>query len=82
MQLQHVPEGGIVCDEDGNGDSMYIVVAGACTVRAQPPPAKPQPARSHYCGSVIHSTTTARPQPQLIEVKSEDKVCVLLSRQN
>jgi hypothetical protein len=76
MQLQHVPQDGIICEEDGMGDCMYIVVAGACTVRAQPPPAKPQPAQSQYCGSVVHSTM-AQPHAHSVGMNPEDKVCML-----
>lgn len=39
--LEYVKPNAIVCEEDEPGDSMFIVLSGACDIRAQAPPDQP-----------------------------------------
>lgn len=41
MHFRHAPAGTVVCEEDERGDSMFVVLAGRCVVRAEPPPSRP-----------------------------------------
>jgi hypothetical protein len=57
MQLRHARDGTIICEEDERGESMYVVLAGGCTVRADAPPGQPtRQIERYHRGSVAAST--------------------------
>lgn len=63
LELRHVPANGVICEEDAPGDSMFVVMAGTCTVRALPPPpadTTESHARERNTGSVVVSTSANR----------------------
>lgn len=81
MQLQHVPQNGVVVEEDEAGDSMYVVMSGACTVRALPPPTKPGKVPEGDHGSVAVSTIAALPatkQKRRVQLAPEEQVCAAI----
>lgn len=71
MSLECVKPNTIVCEEDEPSDSMFIVLAGLCQVRAQPPPEK-QDLDSD--SDTLHPYTVGRKHSQRIRVTAEETV--------
>ena len=58
LELHRVPQNAVVCEEDEPGDCMFVVAAGACTLRAVPPQAMARSASLPDAGSMVMSTQT------------------------
>ena len=78
VELQRAAPGGVVCEEDEAADAMYVVLAGACTVRAAAPPARPRGGGSVCPGASVAASmalTHSKPlRKRAVVVAPEEQV--------
>jgi hypothetical protein len=84
MHTAHVPQHGILYEEDEPGDRMFVVVAGAATMRALPPADQRAPTSEPTLSGVVSTTAAGGPgaaprRRRRVQLQPEEQVRRLIA---